>query len=134
MYFKNSQTQSETVKFGLRSAKFYRKEKGLFFSRLIENPTRLGPLTGAAFTSAALGLSAVRPAGSAAASAGRARLCTARKGKHRNCFIDEFVILFYPLGINTNLQIKTKLQFQGVTISTCVKRILTDVTTFTNGK
>lgn len=132
MYFKNSQTQSETVKFGLRSAKFCRKEKGLFFSRLIEKPTKLGPLTGAAFTNAALGLSAVRPAGPA--SAGRSRLCRARKGEHRNWFIDEFVILFYPLGINTNLQIKTKLQFQGVTISTCVKCILTDVTTFTNGK
>lgn len=97
MYFKNSQTQSKTVKFGLRSAKFCRKEKGLFFSRLIEKPTKLGPLTGAAFTNAALGLSAVRPAGPA--SAGRSRLCRARKGEHRNWFIDEFVILFYPLGI-----------------------------------
>lgn len=34
--FQNSQTQSETMKFGLHSTNFSRKVKGLFFSRLMK--------------------------------------------------------------------------------------------------
>jgi len=49
-FFKNSQAQSETMTFALHSTNFYRKAKGLFFSRLVEknfkNPKKDGPSLG----------------------------------------------------------------------------------------